>query len=83
MKPAEAQRIHGHKDWRHAILTRDIAGKFSKWKKGEKVRVLRAPGIGYSIERDKWSGSLVPLCNMLSGVPRSAFAFVGKPKSNQ
>lgn len=80
--PRQAQEMEGMKNWRYAWLTRSIGGEFAKFRKGAKVRVKCMRGSSYQIERDKWRGSMVPLCNRLCGVPRSALRFqvAAKPK---
>lgn len=58
-----------------ARLVRDVEGQFAKFKGGEIVKAKNLERGKCTIERLRWKGSLVPLSNVLSGVPTSAMDF--------
>ena len=57
-----------------AIMMREIRGKFTVWKKGERVYARRIPGIGISVKKLKPTGRMV-LMNECCDIPPSAIAF--------
>lgn len=63
------------KKLRLAKLTRDVGGQFTNFRKGEYVWAIHVRGSSYLIERLKWKGAKVPLCNQCTGIPRSALFF--------
>lgn len=83
--PREAQEMHGLKNWRYAWLRNQVRGGFTKFRKGTKVRAKwNKLSRTYTIERDTWRGSMVPLANMLAGIPRSVIILAkpDKPKAS-
>lgn len=49
-------------------------GRMSRWKKGERIKIW-SDGRTVTIERVKWTGSLVPLAHCCYGVQRSLVEF--------
>lgn len=66
---------------RLAVLNEPVAGKFSRWRRGEYVYATHGHRGRYLIERVKWKIPALPLLNQCTGVPRAALEFVqaGKP----
>lgn len=58
-----------------ARLVRDVEGQYAKFKGGEIVKARNINRGKCTIERNRWKGSLVPLCNVLAGIPTSAMDF--------
>jgi hypothetical protein len=75
-KAKEAQRAMGIRAWRKAVLLGDVVGHYTAWKKGEIVRAKRTKSGRIIIEREKWTGSLVPLANTMHDVPASKVKFL-------
>jgi hypothetical protein len=59
-----------------AELIVPIKGKFTSWRRGQKVLAQKIGRNSYRIERLRWRKPLVPLSNSLSGVPKIALKFL-------
>lgn len=56
-------------------------GRMSKWRKGERIKIW-SDGPTVTIERAKWTGSLVPLAHNCFGVQRRFVEFDPLTKSD-
>jgi hypothetical protein len=80
--PKEAQALFERswfstKPWLPAVLVRVVHGKWGKWRVGEKVKARRQINSKfYTVQRERWRGSMVPLCNVISGVPKESIQFL-------
>lgn len=61
---------------RIAVMVQDCKGEFSQWKVGECVKVLRDYGRHVLIERERWRGSRVHICNQCYGIPKKAIRYL-------
>lgn len=50
-------------------------GSMSLWKKGRRIKIWRDKNGSYTVEKVKWTGSLVPLANACYGVARRLLEF--------
>lgn len=58
-----------------ATTVKAFVGRYSKWEQGEKVKAWLNEDGTYTIERVRWTGSLVPLWKSCYGVPKRVFSF--------
>jgi hypothetical protein len=64
------------KTFKWAVLRKPMMGKFTSWKKGERVKAHRFPRTRtFWIEKAKSKRPFLPLREQLTGVPKKALAF--------